>query len=284
MNYRIKLLLRKYQRSGAIGVLKSFFLLAARKTSPFELRADLRRRKLGLKLHRDFEGHVRYGVFKGLKLPANLVWAKNDLASILVGFYEQQVSEWIFNRNIHFLQFIDIGSADGLYLAGILKADLADYALGFESSNKGRESSLKLIELNKLENRSFILGAANSNFMEVARKYGTNDSDRWSLLMCDIEGGEIGLFDSSIAEALKRYFLVIELHEWTFSNGDLENLEALFSSTHVLDYLGTSSRNPASIAELRALSDDDRWNICSEGRRHEMRWLVGIPNLYFGRN
>jgi hypothetical protein len=283
MNYRIELLIRKYQRSGVIGVGKSIFLLATRKVSPFELRADLRRRKIGRKLHQEFDGQVRYGLFKGLKLPVVLVWSKNDLASLLVGFYEQQVSEWISNRGIRFSQFIDIGSADGIYLAGILNANLADYALGFESSSIGRANSLKILELNKLESRSIILGSADRNFMEVACQYVESVSDRWSLLMCDIEGGELQLFDSTTAELLEKYFLVIELHEWTYSRGDLENIEATFSATHALEYLSTSARNPASVPELRALSDDERWNLCSEGRRHEMRWLVGIPHLYENR-
>jgi len=282
VDYRIELLVRKYKRSGLMGVARSIFFLVTRKVFPFELRADLRRRKIGQRLHREFNGEVRYGVFKGLKLPVDLVWAKNDLASLLIGFYEQQVIEWVSDRGIRFSQFIDIGSADGFYLAGILKAELADSVLGFESSSVGRASSLKLLELNKLENRSSVFGSADSNFMEVARQHGESDSDRWSLLMCDIEGGELDLFDIRTAELLKKYFLVIELHEWTYSSGDLENLEMIFSATHALEFLSTSTRNPSAIFELQELSDDERWNLCSEGRRHEMRWLVGIPHLYGG--
>ena len=270
----------KYKRSGVIGVTKAMFFLAMRKISPFEVRADLRRRKIGRKLHREFGGQVHYGAFKGLKMPPSLVWAKNDLASILIGFYEKQVIEWVLSRGIRFSQFIDIGSAVGYYLAGILKANLADSAVGFESSSMGRKSSLKLLELNKLEHRSIVVGSADSKFMEIARRYAENNSDRWSLFMCDIEGGELDLFDTRTAELLKRYFLVIELHEWIYSSSDLDNLAAIFSSTHNLQFLRNSPRNPSLVDEIRGLSDDQRWNLCSEGRRQDMRWLVGVPHLY----
>jgi hypothetical protein len=280
VNYKLELLMRKYKRSGAIGVTKAIFFLAMRKISPFEVRADLRRRKIGRKLHREFGGQVRYGAFKGLKMPISLVWAKNDLASILIGFYEQQVIEWISNKGIRFLQFIDIGSADGFYLAGILKAELAESAIGFESSILGRASSQRLLELNDLQKKSNVMGVAESNFMEFVSKSVDENKNRWSLLICDIEGGEIDLFNPSNVKLLNRYFLVVELHEWTYKSGDLENFLSIFSSSHSLDFIGTAPRNPSSVVEIQKLSDDERWNLCSEGRRHEMRWLVGTPLLY----
>jgi hypothetical protein len=251
-----------------------------RKISPFEIRADLRRRKIGRKLHREFGGQVRYGAFKGLKMPISLVWAKNDLASILIGFYEQQVIDWIANRGIRFLQFIDIGSADGFYLAGILKAELAETATGFESSALGRASSSRLLELNELQKKSNVMGVASSNFMEAVSKSVDENKNSWSLLICDIEGGELDLFNPSNVKLLTRYFLVVELHEWTYKSGDLENFISIFTSTHSLDFLRTSARNPSAVVEIQDLSDDERWNLCSEGRRHEMRWLVGTPLLY----
>lgn len=280
MDYRIKLLLRKYEKYGIHGVGKSIFFLAVHKFSPFELRADFRRRQIGKKLHRKFDGQVKYGVFKGLKLPSDLVWAKNDLGSLLIGFYEQQVIEWVYNRGIRFSQFIDIGSADGFYLAGILNANLADSAIGFESSRKGRRSSLNLISLNKLQHKTIVVGAASSDFMDIAIQNSDNSSNRWSLLMCDIEGGELNIFDTRTAELLKRYFLVIEIHEWLYAPQDLDNLMAIFLPTHKLEFLRTSPRNPSAIDEIRELSDDQRWNLCSEGRRQDMRWIVGTPKLY----
>ena len=158
-----------------------------------------------------------------LKMPISLVWAKNDLASILIGFYEQQVIEWISNKGIRFLQFIDIGSADGFYLAGILKAELAESAIGFESSTLGRASSQHLLELNDLQKKSNVIGAAESNFMEFVSKSVDENKNRWSLLICDIEGGELDLFNPSNVKLLNRYFLVVELHEWTYQSRDLEN-------------------------------------------------------------
>lgn len=280
MNYRIELFYKKYRRSGLVGVTKSILILLIRICSPFEIRADLKRRRIGLKLHKQFGGQVLYGAFKGLKVPINLIWAKNDLASILIGFYEQQIIEWIVERKIDFLNLIDVGSADGFYLAGILNSGLAETGVGFESSKIGRESSLRMLDMNGLVSRCVILGEADLNFMNTAQQFTSEKPDRWSLLLCDIEGGELEVFGDSSLKLLQRYFLVIELHEWTYSPGDLDKLKALLSTTHDLQFLATSSRNPSLVPEIRELSDDQRWNLCSEGRRHDMRWLVGIPYLY----
>jgi len=280
VNYRIELFIKKYRRSGLVGVTKSISIFLFRKCSPFEFRADSKRRRIGLKLHKQFDGQVRYGTFKGLKIPTNLIWAKNDLASILIGFYEQQIIEWIAEREIDFLNLIDVGSADGFYLAGILNSELAETAVGFESSKIGRDSSLRMLELNGLVNRCVILGKADLNFMDTAQQFAFEKPDRWSLLLCDIEGGELEVFGGNSPKLLQSYFLVIELHEWMYSSSDLDKLKASFSATHDLQFLRTSSRNPSLVSEIQELSDDQRWNLCSEGRRHDMRWLVGIPHLY----
>jgi hypothetical protein len=107
-----------------------------------------------------------------------------------------------------------------------------------------------------------------------------SNNQGFSLLLCDIEGGEIDLFDSENALRLQKYFIVIELHEWCYPNDQSRKLMELFKKTHEVKFLHPSGRDPDSIPELRKLTDDQRWNVCSEGRRESMRWLVGIPNLY----
>ena len=280
MNFRIKLLQRKYHRDGLRGVLWSFTKFIVKKFSPVEIRTDWKRRRIGESLYIDFDGKVRYGPFVGVQLPKKLNWAKNDMSSILIGFYEKQVIDWIASREIHFSTLIDIGSADGLYLAGILKAGLADTAVGFESSKKGRISSRSILAMNSVPDRAVVMGTANSESLCAVLDSRTSNNHEFSLLLCDIEGGEIDLFDSETALRLQKYFIVIELHEWCYPNDKLIELMELFKTTHEVKFLRPSGRNPDSISELRKLTDDQRWIICSEGRRESMRWLVGVPNLY----
>lgn len=282
MNYKFELVVKKFHRTGIFGVTKAIVLFALRKISPFELRADIKRKRIGLMLHSRFNGQIRYGEFQGVLLPKELVWAKNDLASMLIGFYEQQVVNWIVNTKVQFHQFVDVGSADGFYLAGILGSDLAESAIAFESSQTGQKSSRRTLEINDLQNRCKIFGTADTEFLEIVMEHSIKDPDRWSLLMCDIEGGELQLFNSDNIELMRRFFLIVELHEWTYSEGDLQKLENKFLRTHNLQYLRSSERNPSSIKEIKDLPDDIRWNLCSEGRRHDMRWLVGIPRLFKG--
>lgn len=280
MDYRIKLLKGKYQRDGLRDVVLSIAHLLLRKISPLEMRADWKRRRLGESLYADFNGQVRYGAFTGLLIPKKLVWAKNDMSSVLIGFYEKQVIEWITSRQLHFSYLVDIGSADGLYLAGILKAGFADSAVGFESSRKGRENSNQILRMNNVQDRAIVLGTANSKSLNSALDLHTSKNQGCSLLLCDIEGGEVDLFDSQTAFRLHNFFIVIELHEWTYPTDQSKDLINLFKSTHDVQFLYPSGRNPDSIPELRKLTDDERWNICSEGRRESMRWLVCTPLGY----
>lgn len=282
MNYQFELVVKKFHRSGIWGVTKALALFIIRKISPFELRADLKRKRIGQMLHSKFNGQIQYGAFRGVLLPRELVWAKNDLASMLIGFYEQQVVNWIANTKVQFHQFVDVGSADGFYLAGILTSNLAETAIGFESNQTGQRSSRRTLEINNVQNRCKIFGTADTKFLEIVMEHNPNDPDRWSLLMCDIEGGELHLFNSDNVELMRRFFVIVELHEWTYSEGDLQKLENNFLRTHNLQYLRSSERNPSSVKEINHLSDDIRWNLCSEGRRHEMRWLVGVPRLFKG--
>ena len=280
MNFRIKLLQRKYHRDGLRGVLWSFTKFIVRKFSPVEIRTDWKRRRIGESLYIDFDGMVRYGPFVGVQLPKKLIWAKNDMSSILIGFYEKQVIDWIASRELHFSTLIDIGSADGLYLAGILKAGLADTAVGFESSKKGRISSRSILAMNSVHDRAVVMGTANSEGLCSVLDSRTSNNHEFSLLLCDIEGGEIDLFDSETALRLQKYFIVIELHEWCYPKDKSIELMELFKTTHEVKFLHPSGRNPDSISELRKFTDDQRWIVCSEGRRESMRWLVGVPNLY----
>jgi hypothetical protein len=277
MYYKFKLLQGKYQRDGLRNVALSITKLLVRKMSPLEIRADLKRRRLGESFHIDFDGEVRYGSFTGLRLPKKLIWAKNDMPSMLIGFYEKQVIDWITSRQIHFLYLVDIGSADGLYLAGILKAGLADSAVGFESSRKGRESSNEILRINNVQDRAIVMGTANSESLNSVLDLYASRTQGFSLLLCDIEGGEVDLFDFQTAVRLHNFFIVIEVHEWTYLVNQLEELINLFQSTHDVQFLYPSARNPDSIPELRKLTDDERWNVCSEGRRESMRWLVCTP-------
>ncbi len=277
MRFRVKLLQSKYHRDGILGVLWSLTQFIVRKFSPVEKRTDWKRRRIGKRLYNDFGGKVRYGAFIGIQLPKKLIWAKNDMSSILIGFYEKQVIDWIAARELHFSTLIDIGSADGLYLAGILKAGLADTAVGFESSKRGRDSSRQILAINNVHDRAVVMGTANSETLCTVLDARMSNNMEFSLLLCDIEGGEIDLFDSQTVLRLQNYFIVIELHEWCYSNEKLMELRALFKTTHEVDFLHPSGRNPDSIPELRKLTDDQRWNVCSEGRRESMRWLVGTP-------
>ncbi len=99
MSCLIKLLGKNYRRSGLLGGSRSILMLVIRKCVPFQIRSNFRR-SIGSRLHVQFSGQVLYGPCKGRCVPKDLVWPKNDLASILIGSYEREVTEL---QNVHYI-------------------------------------------------------------------------------------------------------------------------------------------------------------------------------------
>ena len=85
-----------------------------------------RREKLSRKIYKDFEGVIKYGAFRGLKLSDQFWWGHTDIGSIFFGFYEKEVLNEILKISSETGKkyFIDIGAADGYYGIGVLKANL----------------------------------------------------------------------------------------------------------------------------------------------------------------
>ena len=231
----------------------------------------LRRRvQLGQLLAVEFDNQVRYGPFRGLKLPERTRWgAGGDVGSMLLGLYEQELLQALQALPGTRSVLVDLGAANGYFGLGVLVNRLFEYSYCYERSPASREILREVAEDNGLAQRVSILGAAEPGFW---RSISHPLSD--CVVMVDIEGGEFDLLDEAFFAAFRQSIVFVELHEWFYADGAerLARLRERASRTFAITELTTSARDLSVFPELSRLSDDDRWILCSEGRGRRMTW------------
>ena len=273
--YTFKNVLRKFRELGPITLTLLLTKFAFHRLFPFERRDPYFRRKFGLELGNKFDWRIRYGPFNGLLLRPDLTWARNDLPSLLLGLYESQVVREIIDLAPGRESFVDIGSADGFYAAGILRFTPIKNALCYDLSVKSQESTKKTLMDNAIIKPFWIKGKADENLVADMKACGIDPAK--SLILCDTEGDELRMFRILELGEFGQSIFIVEIHSHVYGlSGKLELLE-LFSSTHQTRVINGVSRNLEGILELDELPDDLKWRVCSEGRPQAMEWLIAIP-------
>ena len=229
-----------------------------------------RRIQLGKMLAIEFNNTVRYGPFKGLKLPQQTRWGKGgDVASMLLGIYELEVVTSLRLAAERRKVLIDLGAANGYFGLGALVNGMFDYSYCFERSLPAREIIAATASLNGLSERVRIEESAESGFWRSISHPLAN-----CVLLVDIEGGEFDLLDDALFDAFRGAIIVVELHDWFHQ--DAETRLAKLRERAVRDFriaeITTGSRDLSGFAELSRWNDDDRWIVCSEGRGRRMMW------------
>lgn len=231
--------------------------------------------RISEQLFQQFDGTVRYGLFSGLKLPQRTYWGRSEISSQLLGIYEKEIQNLIFENSINRKYFIDIGAADGYFAIGVLIANLFQSSVAFEIDSRGREIIKLNAAVNGVSDRIQVRGEANSDW------YEEYDSDFLAdcVILIDIEGFEFSLLNDISFLKLNKSIIIVEIHDFLVENGDrrLQQLLQASSSTHSYSFIKSGARDLSVFLELSNYSDDYRWLIASEGRSQVMRWLIFNP-------
>ena len=232
---------------------------------------ECRRERLSQFLFSKLNGRVAYGPFTGLELDPTPAWGKTDLSSMLLGVYELQVlnalhSPEFSDRN----HFVDIGAADGYYAVGCLHNGRFKTADCFEIREIGRETIKRNAKLNGVADKVRIFGAADASLPSLLKEIDWSDT----VILCDIEGAELDLFDPTFLAAIKGAIILIEIHNWVedFWPRYVELLKCA-SKDYELRFPESSALPRQHLPELRGMTDDNRMLILSEGRPNVMRFL-----------
>ena len=113
------------KRNGVIGVLN---VLLGKIGLKFRIKTalDLRIEWIGNYVKKCTNNIVYSGLYKGMKIYENNFWSNKDISSKLLGVYELEVQEAIFNsqKNIKKKNLINLGGGDGYHLVGLLKSGI----------------------------------------------------------------------------------------------------------------------------------------------------------------
>jgi hypothetical protein len=230
---------------------------------------------LSRRMQNQLNGIVSRGHFEGVKLPRSMSWGEADRISMLLGFYELEVIEAIYNSPVEYDTFIDLGAADGYYAVGGLVSKRFKNAICFEMSLERQLVIQKNAVDNNVSNSIDIRGAADSSFIDNGiEKY----LDR-SVVLIDIEGAEFDLLTSLVLKKLSKAIVIIEIHDHLVDDGNkkLDELLSCAEKYFDLKVIRTGYRNPSQYSELKNFSDNDRWLVCSEGRKRAGLWLHLTP-------
>lgn len=217
---------------------------------------------------------VVYGRYKGLVLPTTASWGGYDEIPRRLGFYEQQVQEFIFEMgNSGFNTFIDIGAADGYHLIGAARSGLFDRLFAFEIEAKSRKSIKRSIKVNSVTNCQIYGRADFTALLEIIETHPK------SLILVDIEGAEYDLFDLNNLKELDSCSLIIELHPWLTKDGYVreEQLISALGEYFCISRILSDNINYREYKELLSLKESEALLATSEGRRCSQYWLLCTP-------
>ncbi|HEX2852752.1 MAG TPA: hypothetical protein VHO24_05895 [Opitutaceae bacterium] len=217
---------------------------------------------------------VRGGPFTGLRYVGDS--PNPQIAPFLLGLNEMEI--WPFvervQRGGHDV-FIDIGAAEGYYVAGMARFSPIPKIISYEGDRFGRILTRYMCRKNNVAGRVDVRGLCSPAELETALA----PYSRPALLM-DVEGYEEVLADPAQVPALVRTTMIIELHEDQKPLGDI--LRPRFARTHQVEEVWTRPRTPADLpASLWPaslfFSRERLLAIGTEHRGGPMRWWLLTP-------
>lgn len=209
---------------------------------------------------------VLNGPFAGMLYLNEPVWG--SITPRWIGSYESclwdVVNEIIARR---YECIIDVGCAEGYYAVGLCRALPGATVHAHDLDRDSLRQVVRLWKLNGSPGRLETGGRLDAGGLARCGRPG-------SLLVCDIEGGELGLLDPGACAALRAMDVLVEVHraggETVAANAD--RLRRRFESTHAIVTRDDSHR-VREYARISALDEPRRGQALSEGRPSDQVWL-----------
>ena len=187
----------------------------------------------------------------------------------LIGSYEAVLHPVIREIALkNFQTIIDIGSAEGYYLAGLGRLLPNASLIGFEIEESGHQLTRELYTLNDLKNPLSLFGEA------TAASVASVVTPR-TLVICDCEGAEFEILNPDVASKLTEVDMyIIELHDF-IRPGIKEALLQRFAETHTSRLIPFKMADVTQFAFLSSIADEnDRYELCRERGWQQQEWLI----------
>lgn len=169
---------------------------------------------------------------------------------------------------------INIGAAEGYYAVGLARKCPGLCVIAFERNPRGQEAVRLLAQQNGVAGIA-IMG--NCEPRDLARAL---DGGRRSLVVCDIEGGELEVLDPANCPALADAHILVELHEFAVK-GITETIRQRFEPTHRIEHIWERNRVlsdfPLRSPWLSILPNFALLDTMREWRPERMSWFWMTP-------
>lgn len=213
---------------------------------------------------------VRHGPLAGLRYLPDVDGASGDLVAKLLGSYEAELhpvlERWITSDAT---TVVDVGSAEGYYAVGLAHAMPAATVHAYDIDPVARDRCAELAAHNDVAER-VVIGAACTP--ETLGEHPDEDV----LLLSDCEGYERTLLDPDAAPKLRRWSILVELHEF-LDAGITDVLRERFAATHDVELIEGRRRDGGAYPELAGVEPGRRAVLLSEHRPAAMRWMALWP-------
>jgi hypothetical protein len=170
-------------------------------------------------------GRVRGGPFAGMRYLPGLHHTSSSAK--LVGAYESDLFTVVaWAQRAGFDRIVNVGAAEGYYAVGLARSVPHAQVEAFEIDARRRVELTKMAAGNAVQSRIGVHGLADPGALQAALA----DAPEPFVLM-DIEGGERELLDAAAVPALRRSWLLIELHPGIHPD-IAETLRGRFAASH----------------------------------------------------
>jgi hypothetical protein len=228
-----------------------------------------RRAQLNEQLLTIYRGRVESGPFAGMELPIGNAWADGYRAPKLLGCYEadlHQAMREVLRRKPSAV--VNVGCAEGYYAVGLARLLQDVTVFAFDINAQAVATCRQAAELNGVSKRIVLDGLCTISILDELLARGGRP-----LVFMDIEGGERELLDPARVPQLRSSDIIVEIHDFVDRSISATLLER-FSTSHAVELIVESARNPNQFSQLQTWSELDRWLVVDEGRPVTMKWLV----------
>jgi hypothetical protein len=217
---------------------------------------------------------VLNGPFKGMKYPS-LDALCSAIYPKLIGSYEKELHETIDKlRHRNYSEIIDVGCAEGYYAVGLslMFANAKVYAYDIDPA--ARRLCANMAALNNTGKQVIIREYC------TAEELGNFSFTERGLIVCDCEGFEMQLFNTSNLKNLTKCDIIIEIHD--FVNIEIEGyLRDLFSTTHDIKIIKSvddyEKAKTYQFSEVESASLNEKLRLFTEVRPCIMQWMICTP-------
>ena len=212
-------------------------------------------------------GQVVSGPFRGVRFPETFRSTQK-----LLGTYERELWHCFEDVQRQFIdKVIDIGAAEGFYVAGLSRLHADVPIVAFEADNRLHKSIEKIAAANGCVERVEILGRCESANLDAVLGMASI-----AFILCDIEGAEFHVLDPNQVPGLTNAIMLVEIHDHLV-DGVGDALIARFEKSHSIDVINCASRRETDFPQNIELPESLRGAAMDEWRDERGKWFYMRP-------